>query len=73
MHTVVNVFLHGSATLILIGCTIIELFFFGQLLLTKSIMGIHDWSYGQFVGITIWTAVIVDLVRHEIGMLKPFF
>ena len=65
----VKIVLHTLAVGILLACTLMELFFFVQLLFNKgTIMDVHDWSFGQIVGITVWLAVIVDLARHEIGM-----
>ena len=61
--------LHTSAVIILLACTTGELFFFRLLLLRKEgITDMTNWGFGQIVGITVWCAVIVDLVRHEISM-----
>ena len=68
LRALTNGFLHGCATLISIGCTIVELFFFVRLFESKNVLDLHEWSFGQIVGITIWIAVIVDFVRHELGM-----
>lgn len=32
----------------------------------------HEWSFGQIVGITVWSAVIVDVLRYEICKCKSF-
>ena len=65
----VKVVLHTLAVIILLACTTMELFFFVKLLFNKyTITDLHDWGFGQIVGITVWVAVIVDLARHEIGM-----
>lgn len=67
----VKTILHTLAVILLLACTIVELFFFIQLLSTKSgMIDMSNWGFGQIVGITVWCAVIVDLVRHEIGMLE---
>ena len=64
----VQAVLHTLAVIILLGCTTMELFFFVKLLFNKyTITDLHDWGFGQIVGITVWVAVIVDLARHEIG------
>lgn len=61
--------LHTLAVIVLLGCTLMELFFFERLFFQKyTIMDLNDWGFGQIVGITAWFAVIVDLARHEIGM-----
>ena len=61
--------LHALAVTILLACTTMELFFFVKLLFNKhTIADLHNWGFGQIVGITVWLAVIVDLARHEIGM-----
>lgn len=60
--------LHTGAILILLSCCAIELYWFFELLKGPSIMDLHDWSFGQIVGITIWAAIIIDLLRNEIGM-----
>ena len=65
----VRAMLHTLAVIILLACTLGELFFFGKLLNEHdTIMDVHDWGFGQIVGITVWVAVIIDLARHEIGM-----
>ena len=71
-HRLVKAVLHTLAVVILLGCTTMELFFFVKLLFNKyTITDLHDWGFGQIVGITVWVAVIVDLARHEIGMSPP--
>lgn len=68
----VKAVLHTLAVIILLACTTMELFFFVKLLFNKhTITDLHDWGFGQIVGITVWVAVIVDLARHEIGMSPP--
>ena len=68
-HRLVKAVLHTLAVVILLGCTTMELFFFVKLLFNRyTITDLHDWGFGQIVGITVWVAVIVDLARHEIGM-----
>ena len=65
----VKAVLHTLAVIILLACTTMEVFFFVKLLFNKyTITDLHDWGFGQIVGITVWVAVIVDLARHEIGM-----
>ncbi len=65
----VKVLLHTLAFIVLLACTLMELFFFVKLLFNKyTIMNVSDWGFGQIVGITVWSAVIVDLARYEIGM-----
>lgn len=65
----VKAMLHTLAIIILLACTLMELFFFRLLFFEKySIMDVNDWGFGQIVGITVWFAVIIDLARHEIGM-----
>lgn len=68
VHRLKCTILHTSAVLILLACSAIELYFFYVLLSGPSIMDAHDWSFGQIVGITIWFAIITDLMRHEAGM-----
>lgn len=66
----VQVMLHTLAIIILLACMGMELFFFGKLLFNEkfTVVDVHDWGFGQIVGITVWFAVIIDLARHEIGM-----
>ena len=65
----VKAVLHTLAVIVLLACTTMELFFFVKLLFNKyTITDVHDWGFGQIVGITVWVTVIVDLARHEIGM-----
>ena len=69
MLRLVKAVLHTLAAIILLACTTMELFFFAKLLFNKyTITDLHDWDFGQIVGITVWVAVIIDLARHEIGM-----
>ena len=67
LHLLMTAFLHGGAMFILLSCSVVELFFFVQLFSHDSIMDHQEWGFGQIVGITIWTAIIIDLVRHELG------
>ena len=54
----------------LIFLTAIEFFFFKLLLIDhNNILDNNNWSFGQIVGIATWSAVIVDLIWHEIGVL----
>ena len=53
-------------TLSLLACTAIELWFFRIVLHADNIFVSYDWSFGQIVGITIWSAFIVDLIRYEL-------
>lgn len=48
-----------------------EYFFFYQMLVPQydRIVNFEDWGFGQIVGIAVWAVVILDLARHEIGML----
>lgn len=69
MLGVVKAMLHTLAVIMLLTCTLMELFFFEKLLFDQyTIMDVNDWGFGQIVGITVWLAVIIDLARHEIGM-----
>ena len=69
MLRLVKIVLHTLAVIILLACTTMELFFFVKLLFNKyTITDLHDWGFGQIVGISVWVAVIVDLALHEIGM-----
>ncbi len=66
--SLVKAMLHTLAIIILLACSVSELFFFRQLLNVKdTIMDVTGWGFGQIVGITIWFVVIIDLARHEIG------
>lgn len=66
---ILKAMLHTLAIMILLACTLMELFYFGLLFFEKySIMDANDWGFGQIVGITVWFAVIIDLTRHQIGM-----
>ena len=64
---------HLVTVLILLTCSAIELFFFVILLWEGNPFVSHNWSFGQIVGITIWSAFIVDLIRYEMGMSRSFF
>lgn len=64
------VFLHVSAMVTLLFCVIVEAMFFVHIFSARSKKHIDDWSFGQVVGITIWTAIVVYLLRHELGMSK---
>ena len=66
-RTVITSTLHVLVTLILLACTAIEGSFLIGVLRPYNYYVSHDWSFGQVVGITIWSAIIVDLVRHELG------
>lgn len=60
--------LHFGAVLIISICSAIELFFFSKLLVRDDNAFVpRHWSFGQVVGITIWSAVIIDLIRLEVG------
>ena len=59
--------LHCSGVIILLACTAIEGYFFVGVLWPNNLYVLHDWNFGQVVGITIWSAIIVDLIRHELG------
>ena len=63
------IILHASAVLILLTISALELYWLITLLIGPSIMD-YDWGFGQIVGITIWAAVVIDLVRHEVGMCQ---
>lgn len=67
VRTVITFTLHVSVIIILLACTAIEGFFFVVVLQPYNFYVSHDWSFGQVVGITIWSAIIVDLIRHELG------
>ena len=57
-------------SLVLIFLTGVEVFFFKPLLMDDDLSNIidkTDWNFGQIVGIATWSAVIVDLMRNEIG------
>ena len=73
LYTWMNACLHSGACIILIGYTAVILFYFARLFQQNSIMDLHNWSFGQIVGITIWTAIIVDLARHKLGMFNTIF
>ena len=62
--------LHTTATLILLSSAAVEVHFFRMLFYSSSIISLHDWSIGQILGIAIWLGIIIDLLRHEIGMYK---
>ena len=64
---------HLVTVLILLACTTIELFFFVTLLEEGNPFVSHNWSFGQIVGITIWSAFIADLIRCEMGMSRSSF
>ena len=66
-RTIIISALHIFVTLILLVCTAIEGCFLIGVLEPNNFYVSHDWSFGQVVGITIWSAIIVDLVRHELG------
>ena len=66
-RTSIVISLHVFVTITLIACTIIEGCFFVGVLLPNNFYVSHDWSFGQVVGITIWSAIIMDLIRHELG------
>ena len=62
--------LHTTAIFILLFGSAAELFFFRQFFSKRFTGVLNEWGFGQIVGITIWSAVIVDLGRHEIGKSK---
>ena len=64
---------HLVTVLILLAYTAIELFFFVVLLEGDNPFVSYDWSFGQVVGITIWSAFIADLIRYEMGMSRSSF
>lgn len=56
--------------------TSIELYWFAITLQLGNPAVSHEWGFGQVVGITIWSAFIVDLMRYEITKVihdLPFF
>ena len=66
----IKLILHASAIMVLLTLSAIELYGFHSVLYGTSIINVDDWGFGQIVGITIWIAFIIDLVRHEIGTWK---
>ena len=66
---------HVSAVLILTWCTMMEYFFFYQMLVPQydRIVNVKDWGFGQIVGITVWAVVIIDFIRHEISWLYRWY
>ena len=62
---VVVLALHIFSILSIISCAAIELFFFHIILEDDNSYVAHEWSFGQVVGITVWSAVIIDLIRYE--------
>ena len=62
---------HVAAASILVWCTAMECFFFYQMLEPQydRIVNIKDWGFGQIVGIAVWSVVIIDFVRDEVGSL----
>lgn len=50
----------------LLVCAGIEIWFLVMVLEKGNQYTSHNWSFGQIVGITIWFAVIVDLIRYEL-------
>ena len=63
---------HVAAASMLSWCTAMEYFFFYQMLVPQydRIVNVRDWGFGQIVGMAVWTVVIVDFVRDEIGSLR---
>ena len=57
--------LHILSILSLCSCIAFEYFFFHVILGNDNPYISHEWSFGQVVGITIWSAVIIDLIRYE--------
>ena len=57
--------LHSITLLSILACAVIELYLFSMVLGKKSPSITHDWSFGQIVGITIWSAVIIDFIKYE--------
>ena len=57
--------LHIVSILSIVLITAIELFFFHIILQKDNQYVTHEWSFGQVVGITVWSAVIIDLIRYE--------
>ena len=65
VSTKVVLALHIASILCIFSCTAFELFFFHIILQKDNEYVTHEWSFGQVVGITIWSAVIIDLIRYE--------
>ena len=65
-----NIMIHVVTASTLVYCTALECFFFYQMLVPQydRIVNFQDWGFGQIVGMTVWAVVIVDFVRHEIGL-----
>ncbi|MCJ1269855.1 hypothetical protein MMC22_009748 [Lobaria immixta] len=59
----------GLCNVVLSGGTIVELCVLGLFLSPDIALTGHKWSFGQIVGITVWSAVIVDVLRYEIFFL----
>ena len=66
-----KIVVHVAAGSVLVWCTAMEIFFFYQMLVPQydRIVNVKEWGFGQIVGIAVWAVVIVDFVRHEIGLL----
>lgn len=62
--------LHLVTTLILVSRTASQMYFFAKILRPSNSAVSREWSFGQIVGITIWFAFIVDLIRYEINKVN---
>ena len=72
VRTIVPAF-HGLIILSLLVFSAIELYFVYFVLEPSNNVLPRDWSFGQIVGIAIWSAFIFDLIRYEICTCGPPF
>ena len=56
----------------LLTCAGVEIWFLRLVLRSGNLSTDHNWSFGQIAGITIWPAVIVDLIRYELCKWRIF-